>query len=231
MSQRILTSMRGWRQLGMEVGVIVIGVLIALGAEQLVDDWNWRHKIEGQRKALDEDVYGMWHAMSARVVLQPCVDRRLKELQLVFQRQASGLPLEIIAPVGRPGVWSASQGALRMATADGSLSHMALADKQAYFDVAESYDTFAIAALEERTSWRALQSLNTPAGLDATDWRELRGSLRDAVDSNRIMKTNLVFGTPGEWLTAFAKFPRRPLNEEVLTLPFVKELCRSAVKH
>ena len=222
--------LKGWRQFAAEVGIIVIGVLIALSAEQLVDDWNWKRKIEAQRTALDEDVSGMWGAMSARVVVQRCVDRRLKELALVFERQERGLPLGIHAPIGRPQVWTGSQAALRMATADGSLAHMRLAEKQAYFEVANSYDTFAPSAEEERSSWRVLQALNNPASLDAMDWRELRGAYRNAVDSNRIMASNLAFGRPGTWLTPFAKVPRQPDNREALTLPFVQELCRPAVR-
>jgi hypothetical protein len=230
MRLHLLKPLHGWRAFIGEIVIIVVGVLIALSAEQIVDDWNWRRTIEAQRKALDEDVSGMWNAMSARVVVQPCVDRRLSELDLVFQRHDRGLPPNIIAPIGRPAVWTGSQAALRMATADGSLSHMSLGDKRAYFSVAESYDTFAPAAREERASWRVLQGLNEPAALDATDWRELRSAYRDAIDSNRVMKSNLVSGTPGQWLTAFARFGRHADNKEALTLPVVQELCRPAVQ-
>jgi hypothetical protein len=222
--------LHGWPELAWQVSIIVIGVLIALAAEQLVDDWSWRRKIQAQRSALDENVSGMWEAMSARVMVQGCVDRRLKELALVLERQERGLPLGIVAPIGRPAVWTGSQAALRMATADGSFSHMRLDDKQPYFDVANSYDTFAPSAAEERASWRVLQSLNQADRLDAVDWREIRGAYRDAVDSNRIMKSNLVAGRPGTWLAAFTKFRRYPDNKDALTLPTVQELCRPAVK-
>ncbi len=227
---RLSRPVSGWVALGTEVGIIVLGVLIALGAQQLLDDWNWQRKIEAQREALDEDVSAMWRALSARAIVQRCVDRRLKELELVFQRHDRGLPLGIIAPIGRPTLWSASQGALRMATADGSLSHMAFDDKQSYFNVAQSYDEFISVAEEERASWRVLQGLSEWARLDATDWRELRAAYRDAVDTNRVMKTNLVFATPDQWLTAFGRFSRRPDNTEALTFPAVRELCQPAVQ-
>ena len=222
--------LHGWREFVGEVGIIVIGVLIALGAGQLVDNWNWHGNIEAQKKALDEDVASMWYSMSARMVVQSCVDKRLDELGIVFRRHDLSLPLGLIAPVGRPTVWSASQDALRMATADGSLSHMRLSDKRAYFAIARSFDSFERAAHEERVSWRVLQGLNEPASLTATDWSEVRKAYRDALDTNRVMKFNLVYGTSAEWLTAFTKFPRYPRNDEAPTLPFVKELCRPAVQ-
>ena len=222
--------LHAWREFVGEVGIIVIGVLIALGAGQLVDDWNWRGSVEAHRKALDEDVFSLWQSLSARVVLQGCIDKRLKDIEVVFQRHKRGLPLDIVAPIGRPAALKAKQNALRMATADGALSHMNFSDRQAYFDVAGSFEAFAPLAWEERESWRVLQGLNEPASLTAADWSELRKAYRDAVDSNRIMKFNLVAGTPDLWLTAFAKFPRFSPNDEVLRMPFVHELCQPAVQ-
>jgi hypothetical protein len=222
--------LHGWRAFVGEVGIIVVGVLIALGAEQVVDGIRWRHTVKAERTALDGDVADMWNALSARVVIQRCVDNRLSELALVFARRERGLPLGIVAPIGRPSVWTATESALEAASADGSLSHMPMAVKRAYFGARESYEAFIPSATEERNSWRELQALNDTAALDQTDWRELRKAYRDAVDSNHIMKTNLVFGTPGLWLTVFRQFPRMPENKEVLTIPWVEQLCRPAVR-
>jgi len=36
--------MHGWREFAGEVGIIVVGVLIALGAEHLIERWHWREK-------------------------------------------------------------------------------------------------------------------------------------------------------------------------------------------
>ena len=38
---RLLT---GWRELAYEIGIIVAGVLIALIAQQVVEEWSWRQK-------------------------------------------------------------------------------------------------------------------------------------------------------------------------------------------
>ena len=37
--------LHGWRQLAGEVGIIVLGVLIALGFEQLVEAMRWRSEV------------------------------------------------------------------------------------------------------------------------------------------------------------------------------------------
>ena len=222
--------LHGWRAFAGEVGIIVVGVLVALAAEQVVETIHWQHTIDNERKALDSDVADAWNAMTARLVIQRCVDDRLNDLEVVFARHDRGEPLGIFAPIGRPSVWTASESALQMASADGSLSHMSLKSKQAYFGVRQSYEAFIPVAEEERTSWRELEALNEPARLDDTDWRDLRKAYRDAVDTNHVMKSNLVIGTPGQWLTAFREFPPFPKNKETLSLPWVQELCRPAVK-
>lgn len=47
-----LKPLHGWRAFAGEVGVIVLGVLIALGAQQVVEAWDWRQKVGVVRKSL-----------------------------------------------------------------------------------------------------------------------------------------------------------------------------------
>src|SRR5947209_2838278 len=44
--------LHGWRAFVGEVGIIVIGVLIALGAEQIAEAWQWHEKVAVVRKSL-----------------------------------------------------------------------------------------------------------------------------------------------------------------------------------
>jgi hypothetical protein len=44
--------LHGWRELLGEVGIIVIGVLIALGAEQVVETIHWRNEVAAERASL-----------------------------------------------------------------------------------------------------------------------------------------------------------------------------------
>src|SRR4051794_18866765 len=222
--------LHGWREFTGEVGIIVVGVLIALGAEQVVEAVHWRHQLTTERQALDNDVEGNWGAMSARQVIQPCVGRRLADLALVFERHERGEALGLVAPIGRPGVWSGGTSALKMASSDGSLAHMTFAEKNRYFGVQSSYETFEPAATEERNSWRVLQAFDDPGAIDQQDWHDLRKAYRDAVDSNRIMKASLVAGPEGAWLNPFVDFKQLHPNKVALTLWMVRALCRPAVK-
>ena len=221
--------LHGWREFVGEIAIIVIGVSIALIAEQIVEAAHWRNVVAEESAALDSEVAEHWRAMTARVGQQSCIDQRLADLALVFARHDAGLPLGLFGPVGRPRVFTAGRSALAIATADQALSHMPLERKQAYFAIYVGYDTFAASAQEERASWRALQALDHSETLASPDWRDLRKAYDDAVDSNVSMKTNLVIGPVEHWLSPFAKFPPQPINRRALEFPSVRELCSPAV--
>ena len=224
----------GWREFAGEVGIIVIGVGIALAADQLLERAHWKQVIDAEDQALVEEIQDNHGSLLVRVLMQPCIDRRLTELAEVFRRHDAGRPLGLIAPIGRPSSFTGSKTTLQMATADQSLSHMSLRRKQAIFDTYSSYDTFVPVADEERSGWRALQGLDRAASLDPADWRELRKAYDGVVDNNASMKTNLRSDLDGSWLTPFAAFPepdRRKLMQALRSLPYVQKLCRPALGH
>jgi hypothetical protein len=72
--------LHGWREFTGEVGIIVLGVLIALGAEQVVDDWAWRQKVAVVRKSLMSELgndRGRWEVDMAQA---PCILREVDRL-------------------------------------------------------------------------------------------------------------------------------------------------------
>jgi hypothetical protein len=225
--------LHGWREFAGEVGIIVVGVLIALGAEQIVEATHWNHVVDAEGQALEEEVQSNEGTLMVRVMMQPCIDRRLDELAEVFRRHDAGQPLGLVAPVGRPTVFTGSKSTLEMATADQSLSHMPLARKQAIFDAYGAYDTFVLIANEERSGWRALQALDRSSTLDATDWRDLRKAYDAVVDNNVTMKANLRSDQQGQWLTPFKLFRKPDLAgyaKGLRSLPYVQKLCRPLLK-
>jgi len=48
--------LHGWREFVGEVGIIVLGVLIALGAEQVIENLHWRNEVNQTREALDAEL-------------------------------------------------------------------------------------------------------------------------------------------------------------------------------
>jgi hypothetical protein len=66
-----------WRELLKEVGIIVLGVLIALGAEQTVEWIHWRYEAEQAEHQLRRDAASILDDMLERLEIQKCQDRRL----------------------------------------------------------------------------------------------------------------------------------------------------------
>ena len=52
MRVRVPKPLHGWRAFAGEVGIIVLGVLIALGAGQVVDNWSWNEKVRRAENAM-----------------------------------------------------------------------------------------------------------------------------------------------------------------------------------
>ena len=73
--------LHGWRAFVGEVGIIVVGVLIALAAEQAVEDWRWHDRVgraeAAMRLELAEDdgpqAYG-------RLIIGPCLDSEIARI-------------------------------------------------------------------------------------------------------------------------------------------------------
>jgi hypothetical protein len=49
MQFHLLKPLQGWREFTHEIVIIVMGVLIALGAQQLVEAANWRREVHSFR--------------------------------------------------------------------------------------------------------------------------------------------------------------------------------------
>lgn len=94
-------AVHGRREFIKEVGIIVLGVLIALGAEQAVEALHWRHKVDEGRKAIREELGQSAYYARERVALGKCLEDRLAFLQ--GRLEAAGDRWE-----GQP--WSRLQG-------------------------------------------------------------------------------------------------------------------------
>jgi hypothetical protein len=121
----------GSRALAGEVGIIVIGVLIALGAEQLVERLHWRHVLGDYRAALHEEVAHNIATYSYRMQQDHCADARMAELQRWLGSWRAGHSLAIRGPIGLPqslmvfsGVWASRSAEIA--------SCMPLAEQLAY---------------------------------------------------------------------------------------------------
>ena len=86
--------LHGWREFVGEVGIIVLGVLIALGAQQLVEELSWRAQVREATETLRREVGDHYRAAAEVVIAAPCIDRQLQLLSAeIAAHPAKPVPL------------------------------------------------------------------------------------------------------------------------------------------
>lgn len=157
----------GWRTFAGEVGVIVLGVLIALGAQQAVDAWN-RHQDRAFTEAALRDEIGV-DAMMAfeRLVIETCLRDRIAGLAakiVATNDRWRADPLDVHSPTYRafalPGAYRTpnrqwSRAAWNTAVESGVLNTM---DRNRVAALASLYDQVAeLQLVQESESQQAPQ--------------------------------------------------------------------------
>ena len=99
--------LHGWRQFAGEVGIIVLGVLIALAAQQLASTLQQKGDARDAAQAIRGELEINMARMHSRQAVRGCVDNRLKELQaLIDSAGAGGGAIETPKWVGRSQFWT-----------------------------------------------------------------------------------------------------------------------------
>ncbi|WP_118856935.1 hypothetical protein [Sphingomonas mesophila] len=84
-----LIPANGWRGFAGEVGVIVLGVLIALGAQRIVEDYSDRQRLSSTLDAIRTEVADHDFSASEIQIAAPCIVAQVEAIQ---QRLAAGDP-------------------------------------------------------------------------------------------------------------------------------------------
>jgi hypothetical protein len=70
----------GWRAFWSEIVIVVIGVALALGANEAAQDWSWRNKVDEAERRLKDDLRLAFLWSAEHNATQPCVDAQLAAL-------------------------------------------------------------------------------------------------------------------------------------------------------
>ena len=87
--------LHGWREFAGEVAIIVIGVLIALFFEEVVQTWDWDNKVHAAEVAMQREIF--WDnapEMIQRASIQPCINAQLDAIRAAAE---SGRPRAEVA--------------------------------------------------------------------------------------------------------------------------------------
>ena len=94
--------LHGWRAFGGELGIIVLGVLIALGFGQLAQSLHDRSSASEARNAVRAEVRENLWWIERREAHERCVEQTLSEVDDVLTRARKGQPTPIIVAVDLP---------------------------------------------------------------------------------------------------------------------------------
>lgn len=179
MDLRELKPLRGWRAFVGELGVIVLGVFIALGADQAVRTFNQRSDMRELRAAVDMEIaYGLG-TYDARVAQDDCAEARLEELARWLQGWREGTPERLSEPISAPrsgpprtNVWASREA--------GVMAQMPLDVKLAYGAIYDEFANNEVQRLDERMTWLALAEFDGAETLDNTSRMRLQGLITRA---------------------------------------------------
>jgi hypothetical protein len=217
-------SLESWRDLAKEVGVIVLGVCIALAGEQAVEWLHWRHEVADASRALDREVAYNLGAIAKRRQEGPCIDHRLAEIRTLLTRAAAYSRTSAPrAPLGQPQLWRPRTNVWQAAMAGQVAEHMPLAVRLGYAELYDGFQWYAQKAADETDAWSVLGELDDPGGLGPEDVAAVRQARSRAQVAADKMNANLP-----RIVAAGARFGIKSasIEETPLTADAIKALCR-----
>lgn len=168
--------LHGWRAFAGEVGIIVVGVLIALSAEQFVETMSWRSHVREARYDLQSELESDLAAAQERVQFAPCVARRMDQIDELIDNPPAHrwklLPGHIVVPIR---VWSSAEWDSALAT--GAVAHMGSNDRARYAQIYSLLSGLRPVLNEEFTSVTELYLLERGGPLSEASQDRLRADV------------------------------------------------------
>ena len=178
----------GWRQFFNEVAVIVVGIAIALGGEELLATWREHHQADKSLAAIEDEVEVNLGRMQSRIDTADCIDRRLSEIAAYIESPATKRP----SWVGRPQMWNMQTSAVDSARAYGSLTVLSRDRQMAISTIYSQMANFADLEKDEQWAWAELRSITEDRDLTDSDKASLRQAIQRARFTAWALRTNAV---------------------------------------
>src|SRR5947209_7732613 len=135
--------LHGWRQFTGEVGIIVLGILIALGAEQLVASVHQRQVAAQARENVRAEAALDMRFIRTRLAVQSCIESRLDELSQLLSGAGAGAMKRQPTWISRPPVSPFFTRRWEAATASGRNSLFSPEEQELYGDLYEIFRRFS----------------------------------------------------------------------------------------
>jgi hypothetical protein len=146
----------GWSAVAWELGIVTLGVLIALAAQQLVDDIHQRHEVNqlvGALRSELADNRARWeHVRNS----DPCTLQRLDALE---KWTATAPPNAKLNRAYRLFVWNQHTGAWDLAKSSDTMSNIPLQERVTFASLYDAFNNWRQMIVEENENAQALGGL------------------------------------------------------------------------
>ena len=176
-----LEPRHGWNAVAWELGVVTLGVLIALGAQQVVENLNERKIASRTRAEVTDELNSSLMSIALRGSAEPCILQRLDELRAIvtdWQRTGS-----FTAPswVSQTPVIEVELSRYDAALSAGRLALLSGDEQYRMGAIATRIRRFNELQFAERLPWARLRMLQFgAAALSPEDRATVRTALQDA---------------------------------------------------
>ena len=167
---------QGWTALGWEVSVVFLGIVLALGADQLVDRAYWKSQVQDFRKALAVEIATTLGTYEYRRRQNDCASSRLDELERWWNSWRNGRPQMLQGPIGLPLSLAHPSSVWASRTPD-VVGHLPLQQRLLYARIYDEMANNNTHRLVERDAWIELSSYDGAKRLSESDLIRIRGLL------------------------------------------------------
>jgi hypothetical protein len=167
-------ALHGWRELINEIVIIVIGILIALALEQVMESWRWSQENHDAREELTAELNRDLGRVQFASSQDACIERRLIEIERWLNGFRSGQLLAFNGNIdSRPIFLIPNTSIWEVVKSGQSAAHMPLDVKLAYAGLYDSLKTYESNQRSQMDAWSELEELFGARQLD--DREILRG--------------------------------------------------------
>ena len=213
--------LHGWRAFVGEVAIIVLGVLIALGAEQAVQSMEWRNKVDAAIADMNNElISGDGPEAYERVILQDCVAAHLGRLRSSVEQGDRAQSQRLIEKFWLPNrTWdSLARDAANTADVAAHMPHERMLQYRIAYEMVPDMQRLAE---KELTDLGRLRSLPASGGQLAPDEK-----LSEIAAIEAIRLDNDTFGRESRFLLLRMKMMELPISRH-----FVEHHVRAAREH
>jgi hypothetical protein len=171
---------KSWREFAIEIGTIVVGILIALGLEQVAEAVRHRGEAREARETIRAEIVTDITRVVSRQKAEPCVERRIAELEASLLHPDAEGRIAKLAWIGRAPRYAIESSRWAAASQSGRASLLTPDEQGRYGFLHTALAYFYDMENGEQAAWSKLRALEGIERLSPDSQLTARMALQDA---------------------------------------------------